>query len=162
MLETLGDIGIGIVLTYLGSIVIHLIFYFTGLWDKLAVTIKLPKSKKYQDKVDPIYELRESNWDDTVYIYKWSLMYKPNESWLIMLVLIIPYPIILEKFGYYVEDSVYICDKKNVVELGDDLKTIYENKMEKINQEEKIKKEKRDKIKNKFDTLNQIFNENYE
>jgi hypothetical protein len=140
-----------------------MILFLTGLWEKIYFTIQLPRSKKYETKVDPIYELRESDWDDNVYIYKWSLMYRQNESWLMLLILIIiPYPIILEKFGYFVEDCLYICEKKNVIELGNDLKTIYENKMEKINQEEKIKKEKKDNIKNKFDTLNQIFNENYE
>lgn len=154
-------VGLSIIYTIL-VLFLHLILYITNVWIKYPIIIRLPKSKKYNKKVDPIYELRESDWNNEVYIYKWSLMYSDVDSFLTLLLLLIPYPIIIKKFGYNVENNVYICEKKNVIELGDDLKTIYENKMEKLKQEETVRRNKVDKVKDKFDKLNQIFNENYE
>lgn len=138
---------------------IHLFLYFIGVWDKISIKIRLPKSKKYKNKVDPIYELKESF--SLVYIYKWSLRYEQHVSWLAFFLLILPYPIKLYKFGYHVEGDFSISWKE-LINLDDDLKTIYESILEKTNLENKIKEEKRKNIKNKFDQLNQIFKENYE
>lgn len=157
------DIILCVLVAYLLSLIIHLILGMTGLWDKIVWVIKLPKSKKYNNKVDPIYEIREHIWGNSdLYIYKWSLRYEKIDSFIILLLLFIPYPIFLEKFGYYVENSMYLCEKKKAIEITEDLKTIYENKMEKIRQENRIKDEKRKTVENRIDELNQIFNENYE
>lgn len=159
MISQILDIIMYVIVFYGVSMLVHVMLMFLNVWEKIALPIKLPKSKKYKNKVDPIYELREGDWDEGMYIYKWSLQYKFSDNlWL----LIIPYPIKIKTYGYYVENYLYICEKNKIPELGDDLKTIYETKMEKINEEEKIIKEKRDKIQNKFESLNKIFNENYE
>ena len=156
------DILCILVLAWLVSALIHIIMYFLDVWDKIAIKINLPKSKKYLTKVDPIYELRESSWDTSVYVYKWSLRYEHYDSILCLLLIIIPYPIILKKFGYYVEDSIYLCEREKVKDISEDLKTIYERKMVDINREMEIERKKKNEIENKFDELNQIFKQNYE
>ena len=145
--------------------ILHLFYLLFNIRDKYSITIRLPKSKKYKNKVDPIYELSfcTITLRDDVFINKWVLNYININTFVqFILCLFIPYPINLLKFGYYMEDSVYICKTNEILKLGDDLKTIYENEIEKILKKQEIENKKRNEFKNKFETLNKTFNENYE
>ena len=77
---------------------IHMLFHIIGIWDKMAINIKLPKRKRYLTKVDPIYELCDSDWGGYC-VKKWELGYE-DEFGLQMLMVFIPYPIKLLRYKY--------------------------------------------------------------
>jgi hypothetical protein len=161
---------IDIILTIIGSIVlafiicglINCIYFWFDWWDKIKITIRLPKPKKYLVKVDPIYELAEwSDYDSDLKIVKWSLSYD-SKYFIQFLLLIIPYPVELLFWKYHEENSHFLCKKEDV---GDVVGTLEEN-YNRLHDAWLIEHNERIAIytakENKIDELNKEFKANYE
>ena len=74
ILEIIGVFVIMSLVVWMTMGVIHMILHAIGLWDKMAINIKLPKRKRFLNKVDPIYELDESDFGGFA-VRKWELGY---------------------------------------------------------------------------------------
>jgi hypothetical protein len=144
------------------SAVVNLFLYLTTVYDKISISIKLPKLKKYFTKVDPIFKMYQKQYSSDYYVGKWTLMYDENLTAKIWLFLLIPYPITLLFYRFYEVGTYFLCESKKITELSTDLESIY-NKLDEKNRlkEEKEEKERNDK-KLKIKELNKIFKENYE
>jgi hypothetical protein len=108
--------------------IIHIIFYVTNAWEKITLKITRPKPKRYLTKVDPIYELKDCQWDTGLSIHKWALKYVPL-MWVQFFLLLIPYPIEIMYWRYRHENSMFLCKKEDVVNITEDLAKLYEDKM---------------------------------
>jgi hypothetical protein len=140
--------------------VIHMILHGVGLWDKMAINIKLPKRKRFLNKVDPIYELDESDFGGFT-VRKWELGYDDTFG-LQMLMVYIPYPIKLLRYKYIQVGHIWLGEKTKLSEiteeLGDMFERIWAVENAKEIEEKRIKKEHQDNI----DRINKVFNENFE
>jgi hypothetical protein len=163
----MGDLFIGIVgvLVMLAVVwvimgVIHMILHGVGLWDKMAINIKLPKRKRFLNKVDPIYELDESDFGGFA-VRKWELGYDDTFG-LQMLMVYIPYPIKLLRYKYIQTGHIWLDEKTKLSEITEDLGDMFERiwavENAKEIEEKRIKKEHQDNI----DRINKVFNENFE
>jgi hypothetical protein len=155
-------IVVGLIVLVFGSAIINLCLMWWDLWYKIKINIQLPKPKRYSSKVAPIYQLEYSRWEEMMVIHKWDLDYVSNDNLQIFLPFVCFYPIIIKFWKYRLIDTVTVCDVDNVINLPDDLGKLYEDKWaitnEKWLNEERVRKEKR----NKIDSLNKVFNENFE
>lgn len=160
LLENLFIIGVMTMVVWLTIGVIHVILHSVGVWDKMAIEIKLPKRKRYKTKVTPIYQLEESDLSGGYYIRKWELDYE-DEFGLQMLMVFIPYPIKLLRYKYITNKYVYLGEIK-IEEITEDLGDMFERlwaiENAKEIEEERIRKEYKDNL----DRINKVFNENYE
>jgi hypothetical protein len=163
----MGDLFIGIVgvLVMLAVVwmimgVIHVILHAIDLWDKMAINIKLPKRKRFLNKVDPIYELDESDFGGFA-VRKWELGYDDTFG-LQMLMVYIPYPIKLLRYKYIQTGHIWLDEKTKLSEITEDLGDMFERiwavENAKEIEEKRIKKEHQDNI----DRINKVFNENFE
>ena len=139
---------------------IHMLLHIIGVWDKIAINIKLPKRKRYLTKVDPIYELCDSDWGGYC-VKKWELGYE-DEFGLQMLMVFMPYPIKLLRYKYINNNHIWLPDRTKIEEITEELGDMFERIWAVENKEalekQRIKKEYQDNL----DKLNKVFNENYE
>jgi hypothetical protein len=73
----LENIGVFIIMSLVVWMIIgfvHMMLHIFNVWDRMAINIKLPKRKRFLNKVDPIYELDESNFGGFA-VRKWELGY---------------------------------------------------------------------------------------
>jgi hypothetical protein len=130
-------------------------------YKKIKYIYKFEIPKKYQTKVSPIYELSEDDWNGGMLIRKWSLRYYEKERHQI-LSLFLFYPIEFLTYGYQIEDTVFVCKKKDVDSIVGTLEENYERIWGKENAEYLREKEIKDQQKQRIKDLNQVFDENYE
>lgn len=135
------------------------------MWiDIKSIDIKLPKSKKYEGKVDPIYEIAQGSYDDFYSVYKWELKYGLHEGLTLISVFLIPLPIMIYTYRYIQSnDGFKICELNEINTITPEyMIEFYEKRYE----EEMIKledwKQKSRNKTNHLDYLNKTFNENYE
>jgi len=144
------------------SLVVHLFLLMFDLFDSVRIKFKIPKSKKYLIKVDPIYELVHDHYDEHYSVRKWSLSYEMNENFPVLNAIIFPWPIEPQIFKYHIEGSYYLCDMNKLDEITEDLETLYNRFHQKWLDKEEKDKQIRDAKENKIKELNKIFDENYE
>lgn len=149
-----------VVLLVLGMVYHSFISRFRW-YDKIKWTIHLKNEKKFGDKVSPIYKLNQGNWDDKMYIEKWSLKYHDKDI-TDMFCFLIPYPIKILFWGYTHDDSVYICKKNDVLNIVGTLEENYERIWKEKNKEYCEREKELDKRRKKIDQLNEVFLKNYE
>jgi hypothetical protein len=131
-----------------------------SLRDYISINIKLPKRERFLTKVDPIYELKNSDWQGWC-IVKWELDYTDNNTGLQLLMLLLFYPINLHRYKY-VAKGVISLGNKNYTDIDVSLKEYYEAQWFIENAEELEKAARRKELKDKRESLNKVFNENYE
>jgi hypothetical protein len=160
ILEIIGVFVIMSLVVWMTMGVIHMILHAIGLWDKMAINIKLPKRKRFLNKVDPIYELDESDFGGFA-VRKWELGYDDTFG-LQMLMIYIPYPIKLLRYKYIQTGHIWLGEKTKLSEITEDLGDMFERiwavENAKEIEEKRIKKEHQDNI----DRINKVFNENFE
>jgi ABC-type multidrug transport system fused ATPase/permease subunit len=160
ILEIIGVFVIMSLVVWMVMGVIHMILHAIGLWDKMAINIKLPKRKRFLNKVDPIYEWNESDFGGLV-VRKWELGYDDTFG-LQMLMIYIPYPIKLLRYKYIQSSYIWLDEKTKLSEITEDLGDMFERiwavENAKEIEEKRIKKEHQDNI----DRINKVFNENFE
>ena len=143
-------------------LLLHLIYTVSGLWDNYPLTIRLPKRKRFTIKVSPIYKLKKQEEYNTDYVMieKWELGWVDK---VYLLCVLFPYPLMFKIWKYNYIDSVKACDDNDdIMKITEDLETIFERKWiinnAKWEESLRIDKEKEDK----FNSLNKVFDENYE
>ena len=160
ILEIIGVFVIMSLVVWMVMGVIHMILHAIGLWDKMSINIKLPKRKRFLNKVDPIYELNESDFGGLV-VRKWELGYDDTFG-LQMLMIYIPYPIKLLRYKYIQSSYIWLDEKTKLSEITEDLGDMFERiwaiENAKEIEEKRFKKEHQDNI----DRINKVFNENFE
>lgn len=151
-----------IIITYSITGIVYICF-LSFIKDKNYLKIKLPKSKKYKDKLSPIYELDKYTYDDKFYIKRWSLQWRVSMGWVFLLVPLM-YPTEVSVWGYFEDSHITVGKKEDVERLknsGVSLKDFYEEKLKKYTDEHNEEMEKRNSFTNMVDELNTEFNENY-
>jgi hypothetical protein len=152
--------GVLLLVTWMILGVFHMILHAIGLWDKIAINIKLPKRKRFLNKVDPIYQLEDGDFGGYI-IRKWELGYEDTFG-LQMLMVYIPYPIKLLRYKYIQTKYVWLGEKTKVSEITEELGELFERKWAIENakeiEERRILKEYQDNL----DRINKVFNENFE
>lgn len=146
---------------FIFSSVINLIPYTINLWGKMSIKINAPRPKRYKTKVDPIYKITLGFNRDSYFVEKYELRYETND-FAQLLLLLIPYPIELNFFGYHFVSSYFVCKKSEIDFIEEDLKDIYERKHDTATYTTQLRNIEKIKIQNKEDNLNKVFNENYE
>jgi hypothetical protein len=132
-----------------------------GCWNKMSVVMKFPKDKKYETKVDPIYEIRE-HYGGSMFIHKWSLKYTTNVGGELLCGIFIIYPTEFLFWRYAPDENVYLCEKENLSKYESfTLKSLYEERMDKINEENRLKQEKKNSQNKLIDNFNLEFKQNY-
>jgi hypothetical protein len=143
----IGIVGVVVMLAVVWMImgVIHMILHAIGLWDKMVINIKLPKRKRFLNKVDPIYELDESDFGGFA-VRKWELGYDDTFG-LQMLMVYIPYPIKLLRYKYIQAGHIWLDEKTKLSEITEDIGDMFERiwavENAKEIEEKRIKKEHR-------------------
>ena len=131
-------------------------------YNKIKHTHKFKIPEKYKIKVSPIYELTDDEWyTSDFYVKKWSLKFYEKERYLILSFFLI-YPFEFLSYGYQLEDTVFLCKKKDIESVEGTLEENYERIWGKENENYLTEKTEKDKQKQKIKDLNQIFDENYE
>jgi hypothetical protein len=135
-----------------------------GYFNKIAIKINLPKNKKYENKVNPIYYIKSDYFEpNKLYINKYELKYIENLILFYIFVCLIPYPILFFNFKYSYVGNVHFCSKKDITNWGHtNIGEYYEKKKERINNTEQEKKIVDLQIANQINNFNKVFNENYE
>ena len=162
--EIIGIIIIGSLGLILLSLIVNLILLSLEIRNKVAWTIKLPKKKKYLIKVDPIYEIYQEDYWPGYRIRKWGLKWDQPEKWEVRTFLFSPYPIRLEKFGYVVENSFFLCDHDKITLLDPDrsIEDTYNELYLKWKTEDDIKVADQKLKEEILEGKNKIFKQNYE
>lgn len=159
LLEQLVTIVVFAVLWYFASLVIHLFFNVANLYDKVKYVLHVPKRKSMSEKTSPIYRLVTWEILSKMYIEKWELAYDINWT-LTMIAWVVPWPGYVKTWRYVEVGSVYVCDEKDVMKIGDDLKTTYEELHEKKMEKKREEKKKIDEKSDKINSLNEEFDAN--
>ncbi len=118
---------------------------------------KFPSPKKYNGKKSPIYELEEDYTWKIHKINKYELLYD-NE--LELFNLLIPFYGLFKYKQYSLTDSIDIS-YKYLIESGMNLEQYFNHKVEKIENDKRIKEEELEKEKSIFNSYNKEFKENY-
>lgn len=134
-----------------------------GYFNKIAINIKLPKNKKYKNKISPIYCLESDYFESNeFYINKYDLKYVENELLIFILMWLIPYPIIFLNFKYSNVGNVHFCSKKDINKWSHvNISKYYEEIKEEENRLKENKKIVDLQIANQINNFNKVFNENY-
>lgn len=123
------------------------------------------KNKKWDGKMDPIYELYYGEWDNCYKIRKYELGYRKNPN-VNLLHWIFPFYELFMFYGYKLCDGSYGSFTKNDIQnIEKPLSEIWEKEYEQHKQEyEEINRVYDIKIIkiNKMNSLNKEFKENYE
>ena len=135
--------------------------------DIFRINIKLPKNnKKYLNKVDPIYEIYEGGWGNTVILNKYEIKYDYNEDSIINFIFscLIPLNINFINYGYH-KNEFYYVDYVNDLTYYKTLDIViakYEEEYKKHNDKIEEAKNLAYKKENLTKKLNNVFRENYE
>jgi len=156
------EVGLVSLLVYvLIMMIIQIIYMLTGLFNKLVVTIQIPKQKKFKKRTTPIYELKEGSYDTNFSVHKWELKYDKSD-WSLVSSLLIPYPIHLERFKYVHVGSYNVCERKDVDKYSMEMIIeIYEEKHKKDLEEHEEYVTEREKRNDHLSKVNNTFNQNY-
>jgi hypothetical protein len=130
-------------------------------YQRIKYTHKFKVPERYRTKVDPIYELIESEWSNSYHIRKWSLKWYEKEPHMFLSIMLI-YPTEFLTYGYQSDGSVFICEKKDIKEIKGSLEENYERIWNKENEEYLLKNGLKNEQVKFVDELNKVFNENYE
>jgi hypothetical protein len=130
-------------------------------YQRIKYTHKFKVPERYRTKVDPIYELTESEWTNSYHIRKWSLKWYEKEPHMFLSFMLI-YPTEFLTYGYQSDGSVFICEKKDIKEIKGSLEENYERIWNKENEEYLLKNGLKNEQIKFVDELNKVFNENYE
>jgi hypothetical protein len=130
-------------------------------YKRIKYTHKFKVPERYKTKVDPIYELIESEWSNSYHIRKWSLKWYEKEPHMFLSIMLI-YPTEFLTYGYQSDGSVFICEKKDIKEIKGSLEENYERIWNKENEEYLLKNGLKNEQIKFVDELNKVFNENYE
>jgi hypothetical protein len=130
-------------------------------YKKIKYTHRFRMQERYKTKVDPIYELTESEWTNSYHIRKWSLRWYEKEPHMFLSIMLI-YPTEFLTYGYQSDGSVFICEKKDIKEIKGSLEENYERIWNKENEEYLLKNGLKNEQIKFVDELNKVFNENYE
>ena len=160
LLENLFIVGVMSMIVWVVIGFFHMLLHTAGVWDKMALEIKLPKRKRYKTKVTPIYQLEESDLSGGYYIIKWELSYE-DDFGLQMLMVFIPYPIKLLRYKYVVAGTVSLGNIK-IEEITEDIGITFERLWWVGHAKEIEEKRIRDEYKANLNRINKVFNENYE
>lgn len=133
-----------------------------SIYDKILYTHKFKIPEKYSVKKSPIYELVDNEWNTgSFYIKKWSLQYYEKEGHMFLSIFLL-YPTLFLTYGYQVEDTVFLCEKKDIENITGTLEDNYERIWASENEEYLTKRALKDKQHELVDLLNKEFIENYE
>lgn len=144
------------------GMLMHMLLNKLSLYDKIKYVHKFKIPEKYQTKVNPIYELCNDNWDGSIFsIKKWSLKYYQKEGHQILCLFLI-YPVEFFTYGYQVDDTVFLCKKKDIETVVGTLEENYERLWAKNNEEYLTDRALKDKQQEVINQLNKTFSENYE
>jgi len=156
------EVIIGSILVYIVfALVFNMCFYSLIVRKKWRWVIHLPKSKKYKDKIEPIYELSKP---DSYYIRKYIFSYDDSWGTFITNSLLLSFTE-FKSYQYFHDSSIFLA--KNDVELqkfflkNRTLKEEFERVKGEKDAFELIERNKEDEIKNKISVLNQEFKDNY-
>lgn len=142
-------------------LIIQIIYMSTGLYEKLMVTIQIPKQKKFKERTTPIYELKENTYDTNFSVHKWELKYTKSD-WTLLTSSLIPYPIYLERFKYVHVGSYHICERKDVDKYDmEKIIEIYEEKYKKDLEEHEKYVSDTKKRNDHLSKVNNTFNQNF-
>ena len=131
--------------------------------DKIALKIKLPKQKKYNNKVDPIYKLEITEYFSHYHVHRYTIGYNEPNLCLVLSFILLPYPVKILRYSYFESDfEFYVCDYESVKDITKPLSEIYEENLKRTMDEIRLNKEDISKNSNAVESLNKIFNENYE
>lgn len=137
--------------------IIYLMFEFG------RIKIKLPKHKKYEGKVDPIYEVKQGDYDDYYSVHKWELGYEVADGLTMLSIAIVPLPVNFYRYGYNHVESFKICELNGIYDITPEyMIEFFEQKWEEQVRENEERRSRRNKKENQLDLLNKTFNENYE
>ena len=137
-----------------------ILFYYRS---KISLKIKLPKQKKYNNKVDPIYKLEVCEFFSDYHVHRYTIGYNEPNLLMILSVILLPYPIEILRYSYFESDyQFYVCSCENVKNITSPLSEIYEEKLAEMMDERLKEKEEKTKNSNAVESLNKIFNENFE
>lgn len=144
------------------------LFLLLNVNEKYHINIHYPKSKKYENKIDPIYEI--TNWEchSSYYtIQKWSLKWYESLN-VSFLFIVLMYPVHILFWGYQEDGQIYIGEKPDVEKLYEKLKSenitlreYFEIEKEKERVREKEISDKQKVFENSVKELNKEFDENY-
>ena len=133
---------------------------YENLWKKLTCKIYLSKSENYKGKTSPIYKILHYDYGG-YHIDRYSLKYNEVLKYISPFLL---YPIKFYKWGYGVDDSIFICNTKDEIKQtlnGVSIKLYYENAVSDMEDKNKIEEIKNQEINNIINDANKEFNDNY-
>jgi hypothetical protein len=160
ILEYLIVIGIVSFIWAFACMVLNVIYMMFNIG---RINIKLPKDKKYDGKVDPIYEVKQDSYDDYYSVHKWELGYEEAEGLTMLSIVTIPLPVMVYRYGYNHVNSYKICELGEIYNITPVyMIDFFEQKWEEQLKETEEWKLRRNKKENHLDILNKTFNENYE
>lgn len=153
----------GVVLFFwvVGCLLLQIMYLIIGL---NYFKINLPKRKKYNNKVDPIYEIQRGSYDDHYSVSKWELKYGLNEGLTWLCDILIPLPFVIYTYGYQKMGwSFKICELNEINTITSEyMVEFFEESYQKELKELEEHRDKSRKKTNQLDNLNKVFNENYE
>lgn len=146
-----------------------LCFIFWELWwiylPNFVIECRLPKSKKYEGKEAPLYQIKRNYLTTSTYnIHKYNLSYALEEDvFLIFLSVIIPLPIKFSSFCYVRENYIHTFSATDyeLVRGKDIIDVLYEEGYKRDKRIRKEKNKERDAYISILDGLNDKFNKNY-
>ena len=156
-----------LVLLWFLSILVNI---FWSILDLPTINIKTFKSKKWKDKVDPIFKLEtnELYYNEVYSVFRYDLGWTQADSgW----AFVIPLYQLFGVKGYIRDDDSYgSFNKKEVREKPtsellypyDNVRDYWLGEDEKLNAEIKVRKDRENKFSNKLGEINKEFLENYE
>ena len=101
----------------------------------------------------------ENGW----YIEKWEMRWGENEGTQLVTYFILPFLIFeCHTYGYKLNEyRPYICKKEEVVNINEELSSVYEKRYLELQQEQLKELEKKQTFHKKLDELNSTFKDNY-
>lgn len=153
--------GLLLIIWLIIGVVLRVTLEKFSLYKKIKYTHRFRIPERYETKVDPIYELIESEWTNSYHIRKWSLKWYEKEPHMFLSIMLI-YPTEFLTYGYQSDGSVFICEKKDIKEIKGSLEENYERIWNKENEEYLLKNGLKNEQIKFVDELNKVFNENYE
>ena len=162
-------LGIIFLWVFAGVVIYFLLFLFWKAWEEFfpqfVIECRLPKSKKYEGKEAPLYQIKRNYLTTSTYnIHKYNLSYALEEDvFLIFLSVIIPLPIKFSSFCYVRENYIHTFSATDyeLVRGKDIIDVLYEEGYKRDKRIRKEKNKERDAYISILDGLNDKFNKNY-
>lgn len=144
------------------TIIVNTLLFFT-IYQQSPIVVKIPKPRKFRTKrLSPIYKLTQDMYENW-YIEKWEMRWGENEGAHFVTYFILPFLIVeCHTYGYKLNEYIlYVCKKEEVVNINEELSSIYEKRYLELQQEQLKELEKKQTFHKKVDELNSTFNDNY-